>query len=105
MAKFSMNDDARKVHSTIKSVGCQDLDLPRGRVHICEAPGCLTSTVHADGGEKPATGIGLIIYDPDPQPGTGVGRGLMAQMDADSAREIAASLLKMAQVLDPAGMI
>lgn len=104
MAGFSMNDDARSIGSSVKGVGCQDVNLPRGPVHFCEAPGFLTSTVHADGDDQPATAVAVLVYDPVPLPGRDRGRGLLAQMDAAAAREVAASLMRLADQLDPGGV-
>lgn len=90
------------VHSSAKKVGCLDIVVPRGPLHLCEVPGLLTTAVYANGNDKPATSVGVIAYR-DPRP-SGQGHGYLAQLDANAAREIAASLLKLADQVDPGRM-
>lgn len=73
-------------------LGCLDVMTPQGPVHFHDAPGFMTTTIERPG---VATSIGVLSYDPED------GRGLVCQLDGDGARTMAASLLRLADEIDP----
>lgn len=74
------------------ALGCMDIQTPQGVVHSHDGPGFMTMLV-----ERPGlpTAIGFFVYDP------AVGQGLTAQLPPNVARSVAASLLRMADRVDP----
>lgn len=73
-------------------LGCRDVETPQGVVHFHDAPGFMTWLVERQDIEST---VGIALYDPDD------GRGLVSQHTAESARSIAASLLRLADQIDP----
>ena len=73
------------------ALGCFDVQTPQGPVHFHDAPGFITTLIERVG---VPTSIGLFVY----QPGE-VGR--VVQFDADGARSAAASLLRLADKVEP----
>lgn len=69
-------------------------ETPRGPVHVEDAPGFMSLEVDRNG--EPHS-IALLVYEPLP----GKGTGLVVQLSADSARAVAASLMMMADRLEP----
>lgn len=80
-------------------LGCMDVQMPRGLIHVHDAPG-ITSTELLVNGQF--TSIGLLIYDDDHKASTmgDRGFGMINQLDAAAARSFAASLMRMATKLD-----
>lgn len=78
-------------------IGDHLVELPQGLCCIMDAPGITTTLV-----ERPGIPpmIGLIVYDPEQDDALDHGFGYIAQLDATIAREIAASLLRLAAQLD-----
>lgn len=87
------------VAGQLPPIGCHEYITGHGTVHYCEAQGLMTSAVHAHGDHQPPTAIAVMVQL-DAAPGFR-GRGLIFQMDAAAARDVAASLLKLAADLDP----
>ena len=74
---------------------------PRGDVETTDAPGYMTLLVeHSD---PEFSRIAFLLYAPGPDMAT-PGKGMIAQMTADQARNIAASLTKLAEHLAPGSM-
>ena len=90
--------NTRTMSSEHKRIGCLDLTTARGPVHVCEVPGFMTTEITRTS-EPPS--IGIIAYDV--QPGREPGHGYIAQLSPEAAREIAGSLMRMANALDPHG--
>ena len=80
-------------------LGCLEITTVRGKIHVCEVPGYITTTVSVAGDET----IGVILYSP-PENGESHGVGSIVQLRPDFARNMAASLLRMANKIDPKGM-
>jgi len=72
--------------------------MPRGDIEAVDAPGYTTLLVtHSD----PAFNrIAFLLYAPGQDTRT-PGKGMIAQMTADQARNIAASLVRLAEQLEP----
>jgi hypothetical protein len=69
-----------------------------GQVVVVDAPGIKTMQVaHQDASWNR---VGVMIYDAPPG-GVGQGGGLVCQLDADAARSVGASLLRLADWLAP----
>lgn len=70
-----------------------------------DAPGIMTFVVNRDchcGRCEPGPpSIAVMVYDPIPMRGKRTGFGVVVQMAPDDIREIAASLLAMADEIDP----
>jgi hypothetical protein len=82
--------------SSAPAMGCQEIATERGLVHVHDGPGLLTFQVERPDGNN---SVAIMVYDP-PEDGAAKGFGLVAQMDAPSARTIAASLLRLGDWLD-----
>lgn len=96
------NSECRHTGGTVRPVGCQDVELARGDVHFCEAPGLITSILTAGNQSKAEGTIALLIYR-EARPGEDHGHGYLTQLDADGARDIGASLIRLAEEIDPRG--
>jgi hypothetical protein len=96
------DSECRKTGGTVRPVGCQDVELARGDVHFCEAPGLITSILTAGDQAKGDGTIALLIYR-DARPGEDHGHGYLTQLDAEGARDIGASLINLANQIDPKG--
>lgn len=83
-------------------IGCHDVETPRGVIHYCEAHGVMATMVSGHGDHLPPTSIGLMSYI-DPCEHRPKGKGLIAQLDADNARHVAAALVSLAFELENAG--
>ena len=94
------DSESRKTGATVRSIGCQDVELACGDVHFCEAPGLITSIITHSEQEKAEGVVALLIYRPA-GPGEDHGHGYLCQLDAPYAREIGASLIKLADQIDP----
>lgn len=84
----------------VPKIGCHDVVTGKGVINYCEADGLMTSAINAHGDHMPPTAIGVMI-NLDPTEFRPKGQGLLFQMDAQCARDTAASLLKLAAELDP----
>jgi hypothetical protein len=86
-------------HETSRGVavplGGQTIKTPHGTVSMNDAPGFSTLLISHE--DSDFSRIGLLIY----APAEPCGVGLLAQIDATQARTFAASLLRLAAVLDP----
>lgn len=94
------DSDCRKTGATVRSIGCQDIELARGDVHFCEAPGVITSII-THGEQEQAEGIIALLIYREARPGEDHGHGYLCQLDAAYAREIGASLIRLADQIDP----
>lgn len=83
--------DYAKLKGTAYRLGCLDVATDFGPVHAHDAVGVSTLTIVR--GKIPTT-IGILAYGED-------ARGLVHQLTADGARELAASLLRLADAIDP----
>ncbi len=81
------------------AIGCQDVTLARGDVHFCEAPGIITSVIHLDNEETKQV-IAVMVYR-DADQGRSTGHGYICQLNPKFAREIGASLIKLADEIEP----
>lgn len=91
------HESSRGVAATF---GPRDVQTPQGVVQVEDGPGFQTLIVRSDNPAHQPT-VGFLVYDPDPAKCDGVGWGLLAQMEPDIARSIAASLLRLADQLKP----
>jgi ABC-type amino acid transport substrate-binding protein len=83
---------AESTRGEATKLGCIDVVTPQGPVHFHDAPGFMTTVIERPG---VATSIGVLSYDP------AAGQGMVVQLDGDSARTMAASLLRLADEIDP----
>jgi hypothetical protein len=93
---LELTDTSLRTKGQVQPLGCVDLETPRGVVHFHDAPGLLTTCIEREG--QPST-VGSWLYDPPDQPSTFV-HGYVTQLEPDNAREVAASLLRMADRAD-----
>jgi hypothetical protein len=94
---ITKTDTYEQTRGVADKLGCMDVETPKGICHIHDAPGVLTVEISGDG-RVPS--VGIMLYDPEPQTVSGKGVGFISQLDAGSARNVAASLLRMADRLD-----
>ncbi|SKB32836.1 hypothetical protein [Sphingopyxis flava] len=87
----------QELSNTASRFGPRLVQMPQGVVLIEDAPGFTTALV--DHPEPSQRRVAVIVYDPDND--GGVGRGFISQLPADSARVLAASLMRLAAQLDP----
>lgn len=74
------------------------IETPHGRVLCTDAPGLTTLFIeHSDPG---ASRIAIVAYTP-PETEGGTGTAMIAQLDDEVARTIAASLLRLADRIKP----
>ncbi|QZP06841.1 hypothetical protein [Caenibius sp. WL] len=83
----------QQTRAQLGRIGPIVMETPRGPVEVEDAPGFLTMQVDREGAPH---SIAVLVYEPRP----GKGRGLVVQMDANSARAVAASLMMMADRLE-----
>ena len=95
---LARTDDFESTRSNQRTLGCIDVQTPRGPVHAHDGRGFMSFEIDRDG---VFTSIGVMVYDPELAGPEGQGFGLIAQFDAAAARTAAASLLRMADRLDP----
>lgn len=96
--KLERTADFEETRGVAVSVGPMVIETPHGQVMVLDAPGLTTTKI-----ERPGvpTSIALIVYDPEPVPDLGnLGTALLAQLDPEIARAIAASLLRLANEID-----
>lgn len=90
------NSAVQRSLSKTPQIGCHDVDTDIGPVHFCGATGIMTAHTTAD--DVPIS-VSLMVYlmgiHGNP------GRGISIQFDPDGAREIADSLYRLANALDP----
>lgn len=101
MAELKRLDTSESIksNSCVEEVGCLDLDTPRGPVHFCEVQGIMTTVIRR--GERPVEACAVLVYHP-PLQGADQGAGFLVQLDAEGARAVGASLLKLADQISPA---
>jgi hypothetical protein len=76
-------------------IGPIDVETPRGRCTAHDAPGLLCMEIrNEDGSIKNAA---IMVYEPEP----GLGVGLLCHLGANTARTLAASLLRIADLMEP----
>lgn len=78
--------------SEATKLGCLNVLTPQGPVHFHDAPGFMTTVIERPGIQPT---VGVMLYDPEP------GHGLVSQFDGEHARQMAASLLRLADEIDP----
>ena len=88
----------QRTRGTCVPIGPHVVAMSMGEVLIDDAPGITTTLVER---ENVPPSIGLIVYDPHPGAAGGHGFGLIAQLEPAIAREIGASLIGLANQLDP----
>lgn len=79
------------------AIGAQIIETVRGLVLMVDAPG--TATLVAQHDDPADSRVLYLLYQP-PGDGEDVGRGFVAQYKANEARTVAASLLRLADLLD-----
>lgn len=80
-------------------LGCHDVATPHGLVHFCEGNGLFTSLLETgDEGTTPTAGAIMVYLDGEEGQ---KGRGIVVQLNATAMREVAASLLEKADLLEP----
>jgi hypothetical protein len=92
--------DAFASRSSLSKIGPLRLTTPRGEVELDEVQGLTTSNLTRDG--EDLSRIAVVVYQPGPSSRT-PGKGLFVQLDPHAARSIGASLLKLADMVDPRG--
>lgn len=95
-----MADDViRTVDDQVTPVGDVTLVTVRGVVDAEEVPGAMSTKIQTTNDET----VGLALYIPPLAEGLH-GRGMFVQLRPEFARNMAASLLRMANEIDPKGM-
>lgn len=93
MADMSSTLPKETVRGTAKPIGPTVIETPQGPMLFFDAPGCTTGAVIRD--ESDESRVIIMVYDPARRPRDGgPGTGLIVQLDADAAAQIAASLLR-----------
>lgn len=82
--------------SVIEPIGCHDVITGNGTVHFCEGQGVITSSITKAG---KAETVAVMAYIDGNE--TMRGKGVMVQLDPDAAREITASILRLADEIKP----
>lgn len=90
------NSAVQRSLSVTPQIGCHNVDTDVGPVHFCGASGIMTAHTTAD--HVPIS-VSLMIYMTGNQGNPG--QGISVQLDPDAAREIADSLYRLANALDP----
>lgn len=85
--------DGENSTSESLALGPRTLRTPRGDVDVVDAPGFSTMLVQSEDPEW--SRVGVLVYDPE------TGKGMIVQFDPASARTTAASLLRLADELEP----
>lgn len=70
------------------------INTPRGVVNAIDAPGVMTLLALRNDDPKMSR-VAVLLYDPE------LGAGFVAQLDASTARTTAASLMRLADKLEP----
>ena len=76
-------------------IGPIEMETPRGNCITHDAPGLTSLEVRGEDGRIISAAV--MVYEPEP----GHGIGFIAQMNADTARAFAASLLRIADLMEP----
>jgi len=92
--RIERTNTCQKSSSTFPRIGPAEMETPRGTIAAFDAPGLLV--MHIDRSSEPDS-IAVMVYEPKP----GHGQGLIFQMSADVARATAASLLRLADQIEP----
>lgn len=95
MAEFDLTEARLKTEDNFPSLGCLDVQTPKGLIHVHDAPGSMTTMVTHPDGER---SVGVLLYDPEVPPGKV--QGIISQMSPGSARVMAASLVSLANEID-----
>ncbi|ALC12528.1 hypothetical protein [Sphingopyxis sp. 113P3] len=94
--KMNKTPEYRETQGVALPLGLQLIETSRGVIRAVDAPGYTTLTIkHLD---PEFNRVGMFLYAPEEG---GVGAGMIAQMTPTEARTMAASLLKLAAMLDP----
>lgn len=97
------DSSARYITDTVDTIGCQDLTLDDGApLHLCEAGNLISSFMTGGAEPGPDSMIALVAYR-DARPNGSPAHGYLVQLSPASAREIGASLIEMADKIDPKG--
>lgn len=86
-----------QLNSSLPPLGPCAIVTARGTVQVEEVPGLTTLIINRAAG---ASSVALLVYRPA-EDSSQIGAGVLTQLDANSARNIAASLLKLANDIDP----
>lgn len=86
-------DDATTSSGKAVPIGCMDVATTHGVIHFHDGPGFMTTRLERVN-VKPV--IALFVYETDEM------TGLCTQLTPEHAREIAVSLLRLANEIDPA---
>jgi hypothetical protein len=93
--RMDRSPEFRETLGVAKRLGPQVIKTARGIVTAIDAPGYSTLTLKSD--DPDFDRVGILLYDP----GEDVALGMIAQMTPTEARTIAASLFRLAALLDP----
>jgi hypothetical protein len=89
--KIGKTDTYETIRGEATKVGCL-MSTPHGEVDVLDAPGFSTLLIKHE--DNAMSRVGMLVYDPD------IRTGMIAQLDADAARTVAASLMRLANQLD-----
>lgn len=93
--KIEKTDTYQRSDCSFPRIGPCEMETPRGDVVAHDAPGLLSLEIRDRDGKIISAAI--MVYEPEP----GHGLGLIAQLGADAARSFAASLLRIADLMEP----
>lgn len=93
--KIEKTDTYMRSDAQFARIGPVEMETPRGNCIAYDAPG-LTSLEIRDG-EGKIISAAIMVYEPEP----GHGLGMICQMGSDGARAFAASLLRIADLMEP----
>jgi len=91
-------DTFEQSYGEAAALGEQTIVTSRGDIETADAPGL--STLLIDHPDQSLSRVGVLLYAPGPDANT-AGKGMIAQMTANEARTIAASLVRLAERLEP----
>jgi hypothetical protein len=89
--------DSHESHETsFAPFGCMDVQMDRGLIHFHDAAGMTTGLALRPEAPRVVT---ILLYEP-PEAGERRGFGFLHQLDAEGARNMAASLTRLADEID-----
>lgn len=89
-------DDEEHLELKARALGCLNVATHQGPVHCHDAPGVMTLEVTREDGSE---SVAILLYR-GPESEDSFGVGLIVQLDPETTRVLAASLLRLANRLD-----